>query len=78
MLPKHPPWDGIQFHPSSGFSAIRLHFYPHAFHSISFLSPILKCLLLLSAVMRDASSISKTAVFLFCFFFHLGSQTQTL
>lgn len=50
MLQKHPPWDGNQLHPSFGFSAIRLHFYLHAFHRISFLSPTLKCLLLLSAV----------------------------
>ena len=31
MLQKHPPWAGIQFHPSSGFTAIGLLFYPHAF-----------------------------------------------
>ena len=31
MLQKHPPWAGIQFHPGSGFTAIGLLFYPHAF-----------------------------------------------
>lgn len=45
---KHPTWNGIQFHLSSGFIAIWLRIYLHAFSCISFSLPILKCLLWLS------------------------------
>lgn len=62
---KHPPWDGIQFHCSSSFSCHSITLLPACFsqHFI-FLTPILKCLLLLSVlILWDGASISKNGCF---------------
>lgn len=70
MLQKHPPWVGIRFHLGSGFTAIRLPFYPQHFFFIA-------CPQTFAFVVSCHPARLPVQFQKLLFSFHSGGQTQT-